>query len=389
MTKAQKKKVSSWKIAATYIGTVVGAGFASGQEVLQYFGFFGIWGIVGLGIAGYMFYYFGKNLLVLGKELKAESHVPIIYYAAGDKLGRILDYVITFFLFGALTTMAAGAGAIFQQQFGLSTFWGNIVMVVITLLTVLTGISGVITAISFVVPALILAVLGISLFVVFQQGIMLSALNVSGVPAVPFWPLSAIVYVSYNLVMAVAVLGPLGNQANDHLAIRKGALWGSIGLGISATAILLAIYATLPRSAAFAVPMIYVAGAFSPFIQQAYAVVLFAEIYTTAVGSLFGFVMRLAPAGNKKYRPHIAIAACIAALFASRIGFTGLVRTLFSGVGYAGLLLLGSLIYRRLREHKISLVPQFAYRDRKADGKSVADNKTTNFDKIEKKEGKK
>lgn len=262
-------------------------------------------------------------------------------------------------------------------------------MVVITLLTVLTGISGVITAISFVVPALILAVLGISLFVVFQQGIMLSALNVSGVPAVPFWPLSAIVYVSYNLVMAVAVLGPLGNQANDHLAIRKGALWGSIGLGISATAILLAIYATLPRSAAFAVPMIYVAGAFSPFIQQAYAVVLFAEIYTTAVGSLFGFVMRLAPAGNKKYRPHIAIAACIAALFASRIGFTGLVRTLFSGVGYAGLLLLGSLIYRRLREHKISLVPQFAYRDRKADGKSVADNKTTNFDKIEKKEGKK
>ncbi|HEX3032027.1 MAG TPA: hypothetical protein VHS59_07255 [Bacillota bacterium] len=27
----------SWQIAATYIGTVVGAGFASGQETLQFF----------------------------------------------------------------------------------------------------------------------------------------------------------------------------------------------------------------------------------------------------------------------------------------------------------------------------------------------------------------
>ncbi|PKM87374.1 MAG: hypothetical protein CVU87_09755, partial [Firmicutes bacterium HGW-Firmicutes-12] len=123
MTLDKGKKITAWKVAATYIGTVVGAGFASGQEVLQYFGYFGYGGILGLVIAGILFYYFGKQILILGKKLKAESHVPIIYYAGGKRIGKLLDYIITFFLFGAVTTMAAGAGAIFQEQFNLPVFW--------------------------------------------------------------------------------------------------------------------------------------------------------------------------------------------------------------------------------------------------------------------------
>lgn len=386
MTTTKRKNISAWKIAAAYVGTVVGAGFASGQEVLQYFGYFGYWGIAGLVAAGWLFYYFGKALLVLGKELKAESHVPVIYYAAGDKLGKALDYIITFFLFGALTTMAAGAGAIFQQQFNLPIFWGNIAMIAATLLTVLTGISGVISAISYVVPILMLAVLGISFYAVFQQGLTLPLAEAAGTAAVPFWPLSAIVYVSYNLVMAVAVLGPLGNQAKDLKSIEKGALWGSVGLAIGAMAILLAIYATLPSSAAFAVPMIYVAGLLSPLIQQVYAVVLFAEIYTTAVGSLFGFVMRFAPDKRRKYRPLISLAACIAALAASRVGFTGLVRTLFAGIGYAGILLLVSLLYHRLKKTKDRVVPQLSFRKNST---QLYIREKEEFDKAKKKAGKK
>lgn len=386
MSTANMKNISAWKVAAAYVGTVVGAGFASGQEVLQYFGYFGYWGIAGLAAAGLLFYYFGKTLLVLGMELKAESHVSVIYYAAGDKLGKVLDYVITFFLFGALTTMSAGAGAIFQQQFELPLFWGNIAMIAATLLTVLTGISGVIAAISYVVPILMLAVLGISFYAVLQQGLMLPLADIAGTAAVPFWPLSAVVYVSYNLVMAVAVLGPLGNQAKDSKSIEKGALWGSIGLAVGALAILLAIYATLPRSASFAVPMIYVAGLLSPLIQQIYAVVLFAEIYTTAVGSLFGLVMRIAPDKHRKYRPFVALAACIAALAASRVGFTGLVRTLFAGVGYAGILLLGSLLYHRLKGTKERFVPQLSFR---RIGTTINIREREELDKTKKKAGKK
>jgi len=40
----ENSRVSTFKVAATYIGTVVGAGFASGQEMLQFFAVFGLKG---------------------------------------------------------------------------------------------------------------------------------------------------------------------------------------------------------------------------------------------------------------------------------------------------------------------------------------------------------
>jgi hypothetical protein len=45
----ESKPFSVFQIASAYIGTVVGAGFASGQEVLLFFatcGYEGLWGIL-------------------------------------------------------------------------------------------------------------------------------------------------------------------------------------------------------------------------------------------------------------------------------------------------------------------------------------------------------
>lgn len=359
-----KTALTSWQVAATYIGTIVGAGFASGQEMLQFFGAFGIWGLMGLALAGYLFYYFGNIILQLGKELKAESHVPVIYYAGGPYLGRFIDYVITFFLFGALTAMAAGAGAVFLEQFGLSPLVGNGMMLLLTLATVLLGLAGVISAISFTVPVLLLAIMGISLFFGFSQGSgMLSLQALGGSPAVPFWPLAAVIYVSYNLVMAVAILGPLANEAQSSAILKKGALWGGIGLAVSTFLIYIAVLGTLPESVTYRVPMIYAAGRISPLVRQIYSLVLVIEIYTTAVGSLYGFIVRVAPSRKKGFRIAAALGTSLAAFAASQLGFTTLVRYLYPLVGYAGVMMLGGLLYCRGRER--GFVPGLVFRPEK------------------------
>ena len=36
-----------FKIAMAFVGIIIGAGFASGQEMIQYFTSFGTWGIIG------------------------------------------------------------------------------------------------------------------------------------------------------------------------------------------------------------------------------------------------------------------------------------------------------------------------------------------------------
>jgi len=351
------RKLSSFTIAATYIGTVVGAGFASGQEVLQFFSFFGLKSIPALALAVILFAFFGGIVLNLGQRLRAKSYLEIVRYAGGPYLGRVVDAIVTFFLFGGLTAMAAGAGAIFTEQFGLSKVLGSSIMLIASLITVLLGFYGVVLSISFVVPVLLLSVLGLSVAALSTVPLDLGAISAwTGKvdPAIPWWPLSALTYVSYNLVLSIAILAPLGAKAASANALRNGALLGGLGLGLGALAINLAILTMPVQAAGFEVPMIYIAGQFSPAVLAGYGAVLLAEIYTTAVASLYGFTVRFTDPETIRSK-RLAAAVAAVAFIASLLGFSVLVRYLYAAVGVAGFLLLGGLTYGLLRERIGSL----------------------------------
>ncbi|AGB41613.1 putative membrane protein [Halobacteroides halobius DSM 5150] len=342
---SEEKGLSTFKIAATYIGTVVGAGFASGQEVLQFFGYYGFIGFIGLLAATFAFALYGYIILKLGHKYQADSHVKVIREAGGKWLGWIIDIVITFFLFGALTAMIAGAGAIFNQQFGLSPLWGNILMAVLPLLTVLIGITGVISSISFVVPILLTGVFSVTIFTAIREWpFNLQALNFMMLDKAPIdnWALSAVNYASYNLVLAVAILAPLGKQVKDKEDLKRGAIFGGLGLGLGAMTILLAIVLNMPAVMNYEIPMVYIASRFGPIIQIIYSGILIAEIYTTAVGNLYGFVIRLTGQDGPAYKWYV-VGTSLLALVASQFGFSTLVHYLYPAVGYAGLLMLAGL----------------------------------------------
>lgn len=348
-----RRRISALQVAATYIGTVVGAGFASGQEILQFFSFFGKSSLPGVLVATGLFVFFGLIIMTLGHDLRAKSYLPVIRYTAGRQLGSLIDVIITFFLFGGLSAMAAGSGAIFYEQFGLPKVVGSLVMVGLTTATVLFGLAGVITAISVVVPLLFTAVLFISILTIVGGPIGPGTIP-PGEPAraaVPTWPLSALNYASYNILMSTAILAPLGAAAKSPGAIRRGALIGGIGLGLGAFAINLAILVNLPASSTVEVPMILIAGAFSPKIQFGYSLVLMAEIYTTAVADLFGFSVRVVNPESTKFR-WVVLSTAFTGLIAAQLGFSKIVRTLYSAAGYAGFLLLLTLLYTLIRQSR-------------------------------------
>jgi len=81
------------------------------------------------------------------------------------------------------------------------------------------------------------------------------------------WLWAAVLYVSYNLVLAISVLGPLGVQAKNKNAIRNGAILGGIGLGVSATAIYFAMERNFEIVRDMEIPMIYLAGSLSIYCR--------------------------------------------------------------------------------------------------------------------------
>ena len=52
------------KIASIYVGTVIGAGFASGREITEFFGVYGIKGTWGIFLSCSLFAFVGSLLLI-------------------------------------------------------------------------------------------------------------------------------------------------------------------------------------------------------------------------------------------------------------------------------------------------------------------------------------
>ena len=347
------RKLTTLPIAGAFIGTVVGAGFATGQEVFQFFTVFGSYSAVAIILTTLLFCYFGMTIMGISRKIQAKSHLELIRYVAGDKLGFFLDWFITLSFLGVLIVMAAGAGAIAKEQFGLPSLSGSMFILLLTFYIVLSGLDNVIRAIGLVVPFLMTAVLGVALYSIVSNPITLDKVHYlsSIVPsAAPNWPSSAILYVSYNIFLAIAILSPLGIAAKDSTSLSKGAFLGGIGLGACLAAINLALISGIPEILSFEVPMVYLASFFTPFIGLLYGMILILEIFTTTVSILYGFVIRLGTTSSQRF--YWAAAACIIALMASQLGFSKVVTTVYPLMGYVGVLLLICLLAAQLNKRR-------------------------------------
>ena len=89
----------SIQIAGAFVSLVVGAGFASGQEIMQYFTSFGVVSVLGCIVAAIIFSFLGMTLAQIGSDLQTTSHKEGIYHIGGRFFGPVLDLLISFVLF--------------------------------------------------------------------------------------------------------------------------------------------------------------------------------------------------------------------------------------------------------------------------------------------------
>lgn len=333
------------RVAATYIGTVVGAGFASGQEVLQFFGLHGPMGILAIAVSSLGFFIFGFASLEVGRAKKATSHGPIMREVLGKTLSPFVDIVTTLFLFGALSTMISGAGSLMKEEFALPWLLGATFMTVLTLVTVLFGLKGVMYAVSSVVPFLLGGVFIVGFVVLYRRGIHLNVPPQGYEPVIRSWLWAAVNYVSYNLIMAVPVLAAMGASLPSSKETLTSSFWGSCGLGAGLLVTYLSIVTSFPESLTVEVPMAKLASDLHYLAKPVFAVIFLAEVYTTAVANLFGFASRITAPGSRKFKWAVILTSA-AALVVSSVGFTSLVRIVYPVTGWAGLLfLMGLTVY--------------------------------------------
>ncbi|TFJ91510.1 YkvI family membrane protein [Lentibacillus salicampi] len=334
------------KIGSAFIGIIVGAGLASGQEILQYFTSFGLWGIAGAVVTTVLFAYIGMMLVWMGSRAKQPSHKEVIYGVSGRFLGLVIDYILIFTLFGVGVVMVAGAGSNLNQQFSIPIVAGTTLMTILLLLTGMLNVDRVVTIISSITPFLIIFVVIVSIYSFMTMD---DSYNNLGSIAreqptnLPNWFISAINYVSFNTAVGASMAIVTGAAEANRKTAALGGLAGGVGLGLIILLSHLAVFAKIKEVGSLELPTLGIVNDISPILGVIMSLVLFAMIFNTAISMFFSFSARFIEAGTKTFRIFFAITV-IVGYAASFVGFTDLVSSLYPFIGYLGLVLILVLI---------------------------------------------
>jgi uncharacterized membrane protein YkvI len=329
-------------IGFTYIGTVVGAGFATGQEILQFFTLYGRTATITIAISSFLFIWLGTKIMVISHKIKANSYEDMNIHLFGSSLGRWVSVFMLLLLLAITTVMLAGAGSVFSEHLNISYQLGLLVTMVLAYVVIVRGMSGIKAVNSFVVP--IMFTFSIVVFILAIQSPSGSNFLylTSDYPSWRVW-LSPFMYTAFNLVLSQAVLVPLGATTPDIRTIRLGGLIGGVGIAIMLLIGHIALSAHMPGIVQYDIPMGYIIIPLGPWMYLLFIFIIYSEIFTTLIADLYGLTLQLKQ--RTQLHPQIIIIILLMICYmVSQIGFRALLSTLYPLIGLISLVWLGALI---------------------------------------------
>lgn len=336
------------QIAATYMGTVVGAGFASGLSIMQFFTFFGAYGVAGILISTCLFIWLGTKMMVLSHRIHAFSYQELNTYLFGRFFGRVANGVSFVILFGVTSVMLSGAGSIFKEQMGLSEQWGMIVSLVFIFMVLIRQLKGVLAINTAVVPMMLFFSLAVGIAYFSMDDLFHTTEWQMKQSRYLEWIISPFAYVALNLATLQAVMVPLGSEAENERTLIWGGIWGGIGIGMMLLTSHLSMNSLMPDIMKFDIPMAEVIRDFGRFMHLMFIFVIYSEIFTTLVGNVFGMTRQIKSIYNDLPTNLIILTILLACFVLSQMSFAVLLSHLYTIFGYIGLFLLVFLIVKRM-----------------------------------------
>ncbi|MBE7040732.1 MAG: hypothetical protein E7400_02055 [Ruminococcaceae bacterium] len=340
-----KKAKNLLKIGAIYLGTVLGAGFASGQELVLFFVRFSRRGLLGCLIAGLLFCLLGSLVLSKAHGLAEKTYRNYLETVFGKRTAGFLAFVTEVFLCAGFCIMLSGSGAFFKERLSLSPAIGILVTDAICLAVFLGNLKGLSLVNLILAPIMIFGTLYVSLYTILTdcQPAWLPQVSSHG----RFLPY-AFFYVGYNMLTAAAVLVPASAIAENAKTAARGGVLGGAVLTLMAVLCSVALFLT-EEVWSGALPMLLLAEHAGSFAYILYSMVLYMAMLTTAVSTGFSVVERMHQAGAG--RIYAAFSVCFLAIPLSFVEFSVLVGHCYVFFGVLGILLVGGILwdwYKRL-----------------------------------------
>lgn len=341
-----KKAKSLLKIAAVYLGAVLGAGFASGQELMLFFVRFSERGLPGCLLAGGLFALFGALILRRAYALPEKSLRCYLRSIFSEKTADVFQLALEFYLCISFCVMLSGSGAFFKERFGLTPAFGILAADLLCLAVFLYDLQGIAVINLLLTPIMLAGTAYVCLYSLFS-GSVSAWLPQFGQNGRPFF--YALLYVGYNILTAAAVLVSAGSLAEDKRTAAQGGALG--GFMLCAIAFLCCLALHFGEEVwVSSLPMLLLSERAGSLAYVSYSAVLFMAMLTTAVSSGFSLVKSLTNRGLSSKKAVLLV--CTAALPLSFTEFSALIAGCYTFFGAIGIFLIAGILwdwYRRMR----------------------------------------
>ena len=337
------------------VAYLIGSGFATGQEALQYFSSFGTAGAAGaLAITFILYCYVTAVVLRDGRNLRLESGNQIFEYYCGKYIGRFFGVFAPAFFFCMYAVMLSGAGAALSEHLGWNQQVGIFAMAIAALVTVMLGLDGLVAIVSKLGPVIVALslVVGVIGIVRSPQGIAESAdvlPTIDVLQAAPNWAVSGFIFPGLGILMLVPFLASLSRRVRNDREAITGGLVGAITFVAAVGVVAYGLLANIGDVYDKQIPMLWIADQVFAGAGSLFSVVLFAGIYTTAVPLLWTAVNRI-EANDKSTRAKVlAVIGTVIAVLLAQVPFAELVNLLYPIAGYLAVVLLVCIVVRHIR----------------------------------------
>jgi len=350
--------IGSLKIAGAISAYLIGAGFSSGQELLQYYVSYGLYGLGAALIACITLIFMAVSLLTLGKRENIQNPHQVFKYYCGAKVGSVFEFVAFSYLIVQVIVFFTGAGATIAENFNVSPFIGSSIMGVAVILTSLLGLSRLANIMGGTGILLIIIVVTITVIFLFRDPANLAFANYETVKTMNIlqpsgsWILSGFLYETFNLLGLAAFLPLLGARSKSQKINIIGGTLGPILIIIAISLVTLAFLTDITNIGNKLVPMLYIANHISPFIGSIFSIVILMAIYSGASPMFWNFCSRIVPENSSKFKPFVAGLGILSIILGALLPFDKAINVFYLTYGYLGTAFLAFLIYKQFKNIK-------------------------------------
>ncbi|MFP7170608.1 hypothetical protein [Terribacillus sp. FSL K6-0262] len=325
------------------LATLIGAGYASGREIWQFFGYESGLAIV---IFTVLFSICCYVILHISFTEKSTHYFPVLERLVGRRLAALYDVLIVFYLFTVTVVMIAAGGAT-GTMYHIPNWLGILFISLMIILIFVSNVEGVVSMNSYILPILVGGL--VIVLLVYTKHEQIDLLGDWREQA--NWR-AAFPFTALNILPVVAVIGAIGKQMKV-----KGELWiASIGSGLIIGALtylynndLMHISHAIPN---YDIPLFYILKNYPSFVLIGISIVLWLAIYTSAVSGVLGIVSRF----QTKWRGPLWLQAAVLIIMMlplTQLGFTDLIALMYPLFGFANLYILSAiLVYPLLKRTK-------------------------------------